>query len=129
MGLLTRKMKDTVSLYSVTSDEYGTKTATLSGTVLAMLRLGQSISHATARTEEPTDGILWLDPQNATVKNLAGNVQGMIVRAQKANYLESSNDEHWYEIRSVRVASDLLLGNTTHFIRCTLQKIEPPTLA
>ena len=129
MNGLKRKMRDTVTLYTFTADTYGTKTAVIVGTVKALLRTGQAISHTTTRVEETSDAQLWLDPSETAVSTRGGQVQGLIVKAQKANYLAGTSNEDWYEIRGQRVASDSLLGNRTAFIRCALQKIEPPATA
>lgn len=122
-------MRDTVSLYTFSQDMYGTKEVTLVGTVAGLLIVGEGISRPTGRVQEDSDATLFLDPANSTIASVAGKIEGMIVKAQKQNYAEVSDAEHWYEIRSERVSTDSLRGNRTAFIRCRLQKIEQPPLA
>ena len=127
-GLLRRKMRDTVAFHTATKDQYGTATAVLVGVVPALLRIGATRTFGGNAEQDSSDAQMWLDPANATVAGLGGEIQGCIVKAQKENY-PTPDSESWYVITGIRVAEDRLLKNRVAFIRCSLQKIEQPVVA
>lgn len=116
-------MNDTIRLYEVSTDEYGTKTGLLIGSVPGLLRTSISLNYGTARQEETSDAQLWLDSEDPTIKSRAGKVDGYIVTAKKTGYQDSQENQDWYEIKSARLAVDSLRKNSVKFVKCSLQRI------
>lgn len=113
---------DEVTVYKVTSDEYGrNKIVTDSQNIFCIFLQGIRMVQSESSENIESDTIMYVDPTDQFIVDNANRLEGMFV---KAPLFGIDDDEAWYRIAGVTINRDHLLTNTIDNILCVLTKSE-----
>ena len=111
---------DEVTIYKVTSDEYGRKKiVTETENIPCIFLQGIKVVQSDKSETIDADAVMYPDPENEFVLDNSNRLEGMFI---KAPLFGVDDDEGWYRISSVTVNRDHLLTNTIDNILCILTK-------
>ncbi len=112
--------QDEVTIYKVSSDEYGRrKLVTETESIPCIFLQGIKVVQSDKSETIDADAVMYPNPENDFVIQNANRLEGMFI---KAPLFSVADDEAWYRISSVTVNRDHLISNQIDNILCVLTK-------
>jgi hypothetical protein len=118
--------KDTVTLYQMSSDGYGDKTAQVVSEVPALFLQQTGNAHSNNADIANSDAHVYLDPAHAAVIGNGFRLEGMYIVALPHGQVRENTS--WYRITRVVVGQRKLLDNNVDNVHAYLRRVSKPNV-